>query len=265
MNIDGMQIHYQDEGTGPILIMIHGSNCSLQSWNGWQQYLKRQFRVISFDLPGHGLTGPNPKGEYDYAAMTRILDQLANNLHIGKFSLAGNSMGGAIALHYTMQHPGKVEKLVLIDSLGYPGEIPPVTLRMWGWPVVGRMLTVLTPRFVYAQTLKEIYGHKERVSEQLIDRYYELLLREGNREATRRRFIAPAWDIEPARLKTIETPTLVMWGEKDPWFNADFGRQFARDIPNASFRLYPGLGHLAMEEDPETTARDVAMFLASRQ
>ncbi len=262
MSIDGMQVHYRDEGDGPILIMTHGSNCSLQSWDGWQQYLRHRFRVISFDLPGHGLTGPNPKGEYDYATMARVLDQFTNKLHINKFSLAGNSMGGAIALYYTTQHPDKVEKLVLIDSLGYQGEIPPVTLRMWGWPLIGRLLTVLTPRFVYAQTLKETYGHKERVSEQLIDRYYELLLREGNREATRKRFIAPTWDIESAQLKTIKTPTLVMWGGKDPWFNSSFGRRFAHDIPNASVRLYPDLGHLPMEEDPEATARDAATFLA---
>ena len=261
-NIDGMEIHYRDEGTGPVLVLIHGSNCSLQSWDGWQEQLRQQFRVISVDLPGHGLTGPNPSGNYDYQTMGRVLDRLANVLQIDKFSLAGNSMGGAIALDYAMLHPEKLERLVLIDSLGYPDEIPPLTLRMWGFPAIGRLLTVLTPRFVYAQTIKDIYGHKERVNDQLIDRYYELLLREGNRNATRMRFADPVWYVDQSRLKTIKIPTLVMWGGKDPWFGSQFGRRLARDIPGAKFRLYPDLGHVPMEEAPEITARDAALFLA---
>lgn len=261
VHIDGMEVHYQDVGVGPTLILVHGSNCSLQSWDGWQAHLRRGFRVISVDLPGHGLTGPNPSGSYDYLTMVRFLDRLADLLHVDKFSIAGNSMGGAIAVNYTILHPARVEKLILIDSLGYPEEIPPLTLRMWGYPVIGHLLTVLTPRFVYAQSIRDIYGHKERVSDELIDRYYELLLREGNRDATRVRFSDPVWDIDQSRLKTIDAPTLVMWGGKDPWFSAEFGTRFAHDIPGATLRIYPDLGHVPMEEEPQTTARDAALFL----
>lgn len=261
VRISRMNVHYRDEGGGPVIILVHGSNCSLQSWEGWQKYLQKKFRVVSVDLPGHGLTGPNPNGNYDYLTMVSFLDDFANALHVDRFSIAGNSMGGGVALNYTILHPARVEKLILVDSLGYPDEIPPLTLRMWGYPVLGHVLTVFTPRFVYAQTIKDIYGHKERVTDQLIDRYYELLLREGNREATRVRFATPLQDGDLSRLKSIHVPTLVMWGGKDPWFKTEFAVRFAHDLPGARLRLYPDLGHVPMEEAPEVTAPDAASFL----
>jgi pimeloyl-ACP methyl ester carboxylesterase len=263
--IDGIDVHYRDEGRGPALLLVHGSNCSLHSWEGWQTQLKAKFRVISVDLPGHGLTGPDPEGRYDYAAMVRFLDRLADHLHIDKFSLAGNSMGGAIAIEYALMRPARMEKLILIDSLGYPEQVPPLILRMWGYPVIGQVLTVLTPRFAYAQTIRGIYGHKERVSDPLIDRYYELLLREGNRAATRTRFVDAVWSVDVSRLRSIGIPTLVMWGGKDPWFDAAFGKRFAQDIPGAAVRIYPDLGHVPMEEAPEITARDAASFLMTKR
>jgi pimeloyl-ACP methyl ester carboxylesterase len=261
IHIDNMTVHYRDEGVGPALLLIHGSNCSLHAWEGWQGELRQKFRVISVDLPGHGLTGPNPNGKYDYFTMVNFLNRLVDMLQIDTFSVAGNSMGGAIALNYAILHPSRVENLILIDSLGYADEIPPLVLRMWGYPLVGQMMTVFTPRFVYAQTIRSIYGHKERVNDHLIDRYYELLLRDGNRDATRLRFTEPVWDIEPSRIRSIKIPTLIMWGGKDPWFGVEYGRRFADEISGASLRIYSDLGHVPMEEAPEETARDAAAFL----
>lgn len=260
--LDGMNVHYRDQGAGSAILLIHGSNSSLQTWEGWEEVLKRQFRVISVDLPGHGLTGPNPSGIYDSLSLERFVDNFSNAIGLQHFSIVGNSLGGLIAWNYVIRHPGKVEKLILIDALGYPDQLPPFQLRMWGFPVIGQALTVFTPRFVYNKTLEQIYGHPERVTPALTDRYFDLLLRQGNREATRLRFSQDLNFDNLPKLKSIAVPTLVMWGARDPWFSPEFAARFVQDIPNAILKLYPDLGHVPMEEAPEKTSMDAASFLS---
>jgi pimeloyl-ACP methyl ester carboxylesterase len=261
-SIDGMRVHYRDEGQGPVVLLIHGSNSSLHTWDGWVTRLLKKYRLVRLDLPGHGLTGPNPISHYDYGVMSHVVDSLMQTLGIEKFAIAGNSMGGAIALDYAGRHPEKVEKLILIDAIGYPDEIPPLALRMWGFPVIGNILTVITPRSVYQSTLREAYGDRALVNDALVDRYYELLLRQGNRRATRDRFAEGAFSISVPILAKIHVKTLVLWGGKDRWFPVSFGERFARDIEGARLKVYPGLGHVPMEEGPEVTARDVDEFLS---
>jgi pimeloyl-ACP methyl ester carboxylesterase len=262
--IDGMRVHYRDEGQGPVLLLIHGSNSSLHTWDGWAARLRDKYRLVRLDLPGHGLTGPNPDHRYSYAAMSQTIDHLVEILGAGSFAMAGNSMGGAIALDYANRHPEKVEKLILIDSIGYPDEVPPLTLRMWGFPAVGTILTAITPRSVYAATLREAYGHPEMVTDALVDRYYELLLRQGNRHATQERFAEAAFSIPALSLSRIHARTLVLWGGKDRWFPVSFGERFAHDIAGARLKIFPDLGHVPMEEGPEATAFEADEFLAAR-
>jgi pimeloyl-ACP methyl ester carboxylesterase len=263
VEIDGMKVHYQDIGDGPAVLLIHGSNSSLHTWEGWVDRLKGKFRLITMDLPGHGLTGPSPAHAYDYRSYSIFIDHFAAALKLQKFSIAGSSMGGAIGMAYAVNNPSRVEKLVLIDSAGYADELPPLILRAWGFPVFGRVSEYFTPKFVYTSTLKSIYGHKERMTEATIDRYFDLLLREGNRRATRERFSEQPQSWFISQLGSLAMPVLVMWGDEDPWFDLKFGERYSRDLPNSRLCVYRGLGHLPMEEDPDATARDVARFLNS--
>ena len=262
-SIDGMRVHYRDEGQGAALLLIHGSNSSLHTWDGWVAHLRGKYRIVRLDLPGHGLTGPNPTHRYGYAAISQVVEHLVQTLGIERFAIAGNSMGGAIALDYVNRHPEKVEKLILIDSIGYPDEVPPFALRMWGFPAVGTILTAITPRFVYASTLREAYGRQEMVTDTLVDRYYQMLLREGNRQATRDRFAEADFSIAVPSLSQIHAKTLVFWGGKDRWFPISFGERFARDIPGARLKIFPDLGHVPMEEEPEVTALEADEFLSA--
>ncbi|WP_448044280.1 alpha/beta fold hydrolase [Bradyrhizobium liaoningense] len=261
VEIDGMKVHYQDVGSGPTVLLIHGSNSSLHTWEGWVDRLNGKFRLITMDLPGHGLTGPSPTHAYDYRSYSKFIDHFAAALKLQKFSIAGSSMGGAIAMAYAVNNPGRVEKLVLIDTVGYADEVPPLILRSWGGPVLGHVSEYVTPKFVYASTLKNIYGHKERMTEARIDRYFDLLLRSGNRRATRERFSEQPQSWFISQLRSLTMPVLIMWGDEDPWFDVKFGERYARDLPNSRLVVYRGLGHLPMEEDPDATAPDVARFL----
>lgn len=265
VEIDGLRVHYRDQGQGPALVLLHGSNASLQTWDGWVERLSDDFRVITLDLPGHGLTGPDPKGRYDWIAMASVVDRLVRRLELESFSLAGNSMGGAVAWNYAVMHPGKVEKLILIASRGYPSEEPmPAIFKAYATPVIGQLMTRVTPRAAIAASLRKVYGDPDKVDDDLITQYHDLTLRAGNREATRQRLSAPSNDRLLPRIGTITAPTLILWGSEDRWILPKYASHFARDIENSTLRLYEGLGHAPMEEDPERTARDARAFLLQR-
>ena len=135
--VDGLRIHYRDEGSGPVLVLLHGVASSLHTWDGWVAEMKDQYRIIRLDLPAHGLTGPDPGVErYDTQYMVEKLDRFLDKLGIERLSLAGNSLGGFISWNYALQRPQRVDKLILIDSAGYPQEMPFI-MDFASWPVIG--------------------------------------------------------------------------------------------------------------------------------
>ena len=116
----GLTVHLRDEGPrdGPVLMLLHGSNADLHTWDAWTKALSNQFRVIRFDQIGHGLTGPNPAGTHSLDAMVATTERVRAKLGIERMALAGNSMGGAIAAKYAMIHPDHLSALVLVDAGG---------------------------------------------------------------------------------------------------------------------------------------------------
>ena len=253
--IDGMQVHYRDRGTGPVLVLIHGSNASLHTWDGWTASLSESHRVIRLDLPGHGLTGPDPRDRYGVQDYVQVVDTLMKQLDVGTFSIAGNSLGGWVAWEYAVRHPAKVETLILVDAAGYPMDEPlPLILRLAGTPVIGRAMSVMSPRFALRDTIRQVYGDPEKVTDELVTRYHELLLREGNREATYLRFKAGFSFENVGKISSISAPTLILWGGRDNWILPKYGERFHHDIAGSELRIYPELGHVPMEEDPVTTA-----------
>jgi pimeloyl-ACP methyl ester carboxylesterase len=262
IDVDGMQVHVRDRGAGPALVLLHGSNSSLFTWEGWARELGGERRVIAFDLPGHGLTGPHPEERYSYADMAELVDHVVAKLGVERFTLAGNSMGGHVALRYALAHPDKVDHLILVDAHGLHRDEPvPLVYRMARWPVVGRLFDVITPRFVVAANVRAVYGDPTKVTDEMVDRYDELLLRAGNRRATRLRIAEPADDLDPARLGELKMPVLILWGGRDAWIAPKYAERFHQAIPGSKLVVFDGLGHVPMEEDPAATAAAVRSFL----
>src|SRR5579863_188879 len=214
VSVDGMRVHYRDRGTGPAIVLLHGSNSSLHTWEGWVAALSPSHRVITLDLPGHGLTGPDPQARYSLADMATFVDHVATALKLDRFSIGGNSMGGGVAWHYALAHPDKVDKLILVDAYAYP-QPAPALLKLYATPIVGHLVRWETPRFAVANNVRQVYGDASRVTDELIDRYYELILRDGNREATRERLSTRNDDGLTAHLADIHAPTLIVWGARD--------------------------------------------------
>jgi pimeloyl-ACP methyl ester carboxylesterase len=196
--------------------------------------------------------------------MAGFVDRFAATLGVSRFTVGGNSMGGGVAWRYALLHPDKVERLILVDSAGQPREeSPPFVFRLFTTPVIGHLVRWISPRFLVARSLRDTYGDPSRVSESGIDLYDDLLLRAGNREATRRRFVAGESDGLVARLGEIHARTLILWGSRDRWILPKYAERFHAAIGGSQLVMLDGLGHVPMEEDPARTVAEVRRFLAA--
>jgi pimeloyl-ACP methyl ester carboxylesterase len=212
-------------------------------------------------MPGHGLTGPDAKGRYSAAEMADLVDAFATAIGLDRFVIGGNSMGGSVAWHYAILHPARLDGLILVDAAGLPRLEPrPFGFRLAASPVFGPIVRWVTPRFIVAASVRDAYGDPSRPSDATVDRYDDLMLREGNREATRARFSRPEDGME-SRLADIHVPTLILWGSRDHWILPKYGEQLRDRIPGAKLVMLEGLGHVPMEEDPGASVAPVKEML----
>ncbi|MFT5277236.1 MAG: pimeloyl-ACP methyl ester carboxylesterase [Glaciecola sp.] len=266
LNIAGMNIHLRDEGPktdqDPI-VLIHGTSASLHTWNGWVDELKQGRRVIRFDLPGFGLTGPDPKNNYTIERYVDVVVAVLDELKVKKVVLAGNSLGGYVSWATAVLNPERVSKLVLVDSSGYPFQAKsvPLAFKLSQNPLASAVLKNILPKSLVAQSLRNVYGNPDLVSDELVDRYYDLALREGNRDALKERFKQSSPGLLINKIKTIDIPTLIIWGGKDRLILPKLGKQFEQDIANSQLLVFDELGHVPHEEDPQATVLAVKRFL----
>ncbi|MBY0521052.1 MAG: alpha/beta hydrolase [Sphingomonas sp.] len=262
----GLAVHLRDTGprNAPTIILVHGSNASLHTWQPWAERLGTSFRVIRFDLPGHGLTGANPSGDYSTRAFVGVLERVRAKLGIERFALAGNSMGGGVAWHYALAHPARASALILVDSVGQPdpsGETPPLVFRIARMPVIRNLATIVTPRSLIADGLPQAFANPKLADDKAIDLYWELLRYPGNREATIERFATPSDPATPALLQGLKMPVLILWGAQDHLIPVSSARWLHDNIPGSKLIVYPDAGHVPMEEVADRSAADVRAFL----
>lgn len=267
IELQGMRVHLRDQGPAedPIpLLLLHGTSASLHTWEGWEAGLSGQQRTISVDLPGFGLTGPDPGRDYRIERYVDFVHALLDHLQIERALIAGNSLGGWIAWETALAHPSRVHGLVLVDPAGYgttPKEIPlgfRLARHQWLRPLLERLL----PRSLVQQSVEQVYGDPTRVSSEVVDRYFELSLREGNRQALFDRFNQGLGSPDNrSRSAGITQPTLILWGSEDRLIPPADGERFAADIAGSELYLLPGLGHVPHEEDPAATLAALRPFL----
>ena len=263
----GMQVHYRDEGNpadSTPLVLIHGTSSSLHTWDSLVAIMLTQNkkRIIRFDLPAFGITGPNPENYYAGDYYVRFLDSFLNVMHIQKCALAGNSLGGSIAWRYTVAHPEKIDKLILIDASGYPlkNEKGSLGFKLATIPIINNLLLVVTPKFLIRKSLETVFYDNQLISDAIVTRYYEMLLREGNRAATLSLF-KNRTSISAEPIKTITRPTLILWGDQDQLISVDNAYLFQKDIQGSALTIYKNVGHTPMEEAPQRVAASLESFL----
>lgn len=266
VELEGLQVHLRDEGPRddalPI-VLLHGTGASLHTWDGWTDALKTEHRVIRFDLPGFGLTGPRDDADYSIEAYAEFVVAALDSLGVQQAVVAGNSLGGRIAWGTAVLYPDRVAKLAILNASGYdfkPESIP-IGLVVARIPVVRQLVRNVLPRSFVRSSIESVYGDPSRVTPELVDLYYDITTRAGNRKALTQRL----QQLEPGsmahRLSEIRQPTLILWGRKDRLIPVANGERFHEDIDDSTLVIWDDLGHVPHEEDPSRTVRAMQSFL----
>ncbi len=260
IEVQGLKIHYRDEGEGEPLVLVHGTFASLHCFDGWTEILKAHYRVIRMDLPGFGLTGPKPDNRYSIELFADFLHEFIEKLGIGSCALAGNSLGGWLSWEFALKYSDQVTKLILIDSAGYINDNNyPLPFVIAQTPVLRNVFNYV-PKAVVRRFVRQVFYDQTKVTDELVDRYFDLFHREGNKEAFVR--IANSYFVQNTHnLINLRIPVLVMWGHQDNWLSVEHAEKFKRDLLNCTTIIYDQVGHVPMEEIPERTALDVLNFL----
>ncbi len=263
VDVGGTRAHIRDEGRPDAmpLLLIHGSLGSLHTWDGWVDELRDRYRLIAVDLPGHGLTGAWARGDYSIEAYADFIEVLADTLRLGRFAIAGHSMGGAVAWTFAATRPERVSHLILVDAAAYPREgEATLRTRLARAPLIGDIGIYLKPEWMVRRALTEIYADPAMVTPDRVRRFGELQRFPGNRRATLQR-IRNQEPLDPTPLKRLDVPTLVIWGAQDHWVPIADAFRLQNDIKGARLAIFEKPGHDPMEEDPKGTAAAVADFL----
>ncbi len=260
--VAGLRLHVRESGPveAPAVLLLHGFGSSLQTWDEWAKLLP-EYRVVRLDLPGFGLTGPDPSGDYTDPRTVQVLIALLDSLHIDRATVVGNSLGGRIAWKFAALHPERMEKLILISPDGFAspgfeyGKAPSV-------PGPLKLMRYVLPKAVLKMNLAPGYVNKAVMTDELVARYYDMMLAPGIRDAMLVRLGQTVLEDPVPYLKQIRVPVLLLWGEQDgmiPFANA---ADYVRALPDSTLVPLAGVGHLPQEESPARSIEPVKKFLA---
>ena len=261
--VDGVRVHYRDQGTGPVVVLIHANYANLFMWEPWAAALQDKYRVVRFDMTAHGLTGPDSTGDYSLQRTVGTFEKFADQLGLTTFTMGGTSLGGTVAMHYTVKHPERVQRLILVS----PGSLEKdVRGRRTprAVPRVADLFAYITPRWMASGLLKVSFGDKRKVTDAMVDEWYEMWMRDGNRQAMLdrlRQYVSG--DVEQT-IGNVRVPVLLLWGEKNPRVPLALAYEFQKLLvrsPEVKLEILKGVGHMAVQEDPVNTARLVRAYL----
>ena len=258
----GMRLHVRDRGPkdAAAIVMIHGTASHLQSWDDWAAGLEDRFRVVRLDLPGHGLSGPDPTGDYSDERSVELLVALMDRFGIDRASMIGSSLGGRIAWKFAAAHPERTAKLVLVSPDGFAspgfnyGKAPDV-------PASLSLMKHFLPKRLLRPQLAAAYADGSKMSEAMLQRYHDLMRAPGNREALLERLRQTVLEPPEPYLQKITAPTLLIWGEEDQMIPVGNAQDYLRVMANAELVSFPGVGHVPQEEAPEKSLQPVRAFL----
>jgi pimeloyl-ACP methyl ester carboxylesterase len=265
----GSHIHYRDEGRadGPAIILVHGYCASLHTWEAWVDRLSAHYRLISIDLPGHGLTRTPPGYRIDRSSFGGVIDAAAAHLGLDRFTLVGSSMGGAAAWDYARRRPEKVQALALIGAAGWTPRsnqdmCEPALLHLMRSPM-GPLFRDLDSTPLMRRGLRASFADPGLAVDAMIERYVELSRAPMHRDVQMQLALNGAERLYASAeaLGEIRAPTLVMHGAHDRLVPVTDGFKFAMTIPDAQLIVYENAGHIIQEEIPDLSAEDLHAFL----
>jgi pimeloyl-ACP methyl ester carboxylesterase len=258
----GVRLHVRDTGPrgAPAVILLHGFGASLHTWEPWAAQLSEHLRVIRYDLTGAGLTGVDPTGDYTDERAMQLLLALMDRLGIARASIVGHSMGGRVAWRFAAEHPERVDRLVLVapDGFASPGfeydRKPDV-------PAVMELMRYVLPKALLRMNLAPAYADPEKLSDDVVTRYHDLMVAPGVRGALLERLRQVVRRDPVAKLAAIQAPVLLVWGEKDAVIPVTNAADYRKALKRSTLVTFPGVGHIPQEEAPVESLPAVRAFL----
>ena len=251
--VDGVDLHYVDEGSGPAVFLLHGSYASLHQWDDWSTALRQDYRIVRLDWPAFGLSGPDPAGDYTCERKLALILALAERLHIKRFVVVGTSSAGVPAAALAANYPDRVSALILnkvaAGPLQHDHPLPPEVLHEIEQDALhpGRH----APSF-WRAILHMHYAKPERLSQETVDRWTELNNRRFAPEVTPDPLAAEAeFARTPADLARVTCPTLLLWSDQDHEVPIEREGQMALHALGCidkELRIVPNCGHMAPDE-----------------
>jgi 2-hydroxymuconate-semialdehyde hydrolase len=261
--VDGQPTHYHDAGAGEAVPLIHGSGPGVSAWANWRLVipaLAERFRVIAHDQVGFNETRPPDGVRYGRQLWTRHALRLMEELGIQRYSIVGNSMGGAIALSMADEAPERVAKLVLMGTMGIQTPLPSGLNEVWGYEPSVEAMARMVDLFAY---------NKAIATPELIEMRYRSSIAPGIQEAFSSMFPAPRqrWlddlALPEERLRQIAQPTLLVHGWNDPVIPRDSSIRLMDVLPQADLHSFGRCGHWVMIEHTAAFNGVVRSFLES--
>lgn len=270
VTLEGESFCYVDEGSGPPLVLLHGFLVSHKVWQHVWPALTAKFRVIAPDLLGHGDSARPPvdRVKYDADALADRAAAVIKHLGLSNVGLVGHSMGGRVAMHLTLRHPGLVGRLMLLDSVGVPQALP-LLGRIVTAPVVGKPIFkhLYTKAVVRTYFKGDVFADPKGVTDAMVDEVYRCLELPNGRNAmysVLENTVAPNGTMAGEdTLTQLKLPVKLLWGEKDKIFPVDNAHRFERLIAGSSLTVIPGIGHSPPEEAPARTSEVILEFFGA--
>jgi pimeloyl-ACP methyl ester carboxylesterase len=251
INVSGLDIHYLRGGQGEPLIIIHGGSDGANAWMRNITKLSRKYTIYVPDLPGFGKSQAI-EGDYYIPQMVDFVERFTRTLGLRKFHLMGHSLGGGVALHYTLKYPEKIRKLVLVSSLCLGREIA-WWIRMFSIPVICRsigkaVLSVLKGLMYIARIISPW---------ELVDPLTRASVQVGGCIAS----LTEQTIVLLSQLPKIMVPTLVVWGAKDPIVPYAQAYTAAELIPDCQVKVFEDAGHSVYRQRLREFSHELAEFL----
>lgn len=266
-----IELHFTDTGPrdAPVVVLVHGYSASLHTWDKWVRKLRKDYRVIRLDLPGHGLSRCIDNDDIGIEQFVAGIDRVTHSLDVDRFTLVGNSMGGHAAWAYALEHPAKLDGLVLVDAAGWldaPGEADkdPLVFKLLRNGLARRAMKDLDLSALIRSGLEKSFADPALVTDEMVERYSALSRAPCHREALLKLMSGATLRVLASKesLGTISVPTLVLHGEEDNLIPVAHAHKFADAIPAATLKTYPETGHIPHEERPNESVADMRDFLA---
>lgn len=262
--VDGVEVYYKDEGDGPVILMVHGSQSTLKTWDYIAPRLTDRYRVIRYDVPAQGLSGTVTDEHIQRLQPVDIAEGLLAQLGVEKLTFVGVSSGGTLGVYLAAKRPEMVERLILSNAPAdtvTTGHLPPSAAFQEQQRIAKE--TGLRNRNYWSAFLDYFSGDPTRLSSDIREQYYDF-----NRRAAEPHLIglvAKVADQEKAKaaMRAVKSPTLLIWGAKDVLLPVQAGKALAGYLSgtDVSMVVMPDVGHYPPLESPDRFAKILAAYM----